>query len=94
MNFKILAIAIITIVFLYNLLLSVVEMRSADNPIPENVKDVYDRDTYLKWRQYHAEKSRFGKLNMVNNKQEYIKELIREDISHEVEEYSSDRKAE
>ena len=34
-------------------------MRSAKNPVPSNVADVYDKDTYQKWRAYHAEKSRF-----------------------------------
>lgn len=62
MNLKTLAIIIFVIVYLYNLLLSVIHMRSARNPIPENVADVYDKETYQKWRAYHAEKSRFGIL--------------------------------
>ena len=60
MNFKIIAIVVLCIVYLYNLLLSVINMRSADNPIPANVADVYDENTYLKWRSYHAEKTKFG----------------------------------
>ena len=62
MNLKVLAIIIFVVIYLYNLLLSVIHMRSASNPIPANVADVYDRDTYQKWRAYHAEKSRFGIL--------------------------------
>ncbi|MCR5137048.1 MAG: M48 family metallopeptidase [Oscillospiraceae bacterium] len=62
MNYKSLALAVLTLMYLYNLILSVVHMKSADNPIPENVADVYDRETYAKWRQYHAERSRFGIL--------------------------------
>ena len=42
--------------------LQLVQYRSAQNPIPESVADVYDRDTYLKWQQYHGEQSR---LNMI-----------------------------
>ena len=60
MNFKALAIIIFTAVYLYHLLLSVIHMQSAKNPIPVNVSDVYDEETYRKWRAYHAEKSRFG----------------------------------
>ncbi len=60
MNFKPLILVIITIVYLYNLLLTVIHMKSAKNPIPENVTDVYDEETYRKWRSYHADKSRFA----------------------------------
>ena len=62
MNLKALAIIIFVIIYLYNLLLSVIHMRSAGNPIPANVADIYDQETYRKWRAYHAEKSRFGIL--------------------------------
>ena len=60
MNLKVLVLVIFTVIWLYNLLLNVIRMRSEKNPIPENVADVYDRETYLKWRSYHAEKSRFA----------------------------------
>ncbi len=59
MNFKAMAVAVFVLVYLYNLLLTVIHMRSAGNPIPANVSDVYDKETYRRWRSYHAEKSRF-----------------------------------
>ena len=59
MSFKMLVIIVFCLIYLYNLLLTVIHMRSADNPIPVNVSDVYDTETYRKWRSYHAEKSRF-----------------------------------
>ena len=62
MDLKIPVLAALTAVFLYDLFLNYIRMRSADNPIPANVSDVYDRDTYLKWRKYHAERSRFSIL--------------------------------
>ncbi len=62
MALKMIVLAALTAVFLYELFLNFIRMRSADNPIPANVSDVYDRDTYLKWRKYHAEKSRFAIL--------------------------------
>jgi STE24 endopeptidase len=62
MNWKLIAVLILTGVYLYRLLLDIIHWRSADNPIPENVRDVYDEETYAKWRAYHAEKSRLGIL--------------------------------
>ncbi len=62
MNFKAIAIVIFILVYLYQLLLSIIGMQSEKNPIPANVADVYDRETYARWRAYHAEKSRFGIL--------------------------------
>ena len=60
MQFKTLTIVILFILFLYHLLLGLIEYRSARNPIPLNVMDVYDPDTYKKWRAYHAEKCRLS----------------------------------
>ena len=59
-DFKAAAVAVLIIVYLYNTLLAVIHMRSAKNPIPANVADVYDEETYRKWRSYRAEKFRFG----------------------------------
>ena len=58
MNYKALAIAILTVVYLYKMLLNVIGMRSVKNPVPMNVADVYDPETYRKWRKYKGEKSR------------------------------------
>lgn len=62
MNFKTLVILVFVAVYLYDLFLTIVHMRSARNPIPVNVADVYDPETYRKWRAYHEEKSRFSIL--------------------------------
>ncbi len=48
MNFKAVAVVILCIVYLYSLFLDLLRLRSRRNPIPANVADVYDRDTYLK----------------------------------------------
>ena len=58
MNFKLLALILLTIIFLYNLALNILHYRSSRNPIPENVKDIYDKETYSRWLAYHGEKSR------------------------------------
>lgn len=47
----------------YTTLLNVVRYRSAGNPIPANVADVYDAETYQKWRAYSGEHSRFDILS-------------------------------
>ncbi len=60
MNFKVLALVVFIAVYLYEMLLGLTHMRSAKNPIPANVADVYDPETYRNWRAYHGEKSRFG----------------------------------
>ena len=58
MNIKIIVLAVLTVIYLYETALHLIRMRSAGNPVPENVADVYDPETYRKWEQYHGEKSR------------------------------------
>lgn len=58
MNWKLLVVALATLSSGYQLLLHRMEYRSANNPTPKNVQDVYDADTYQRWRQYNAEKCR------------------------------------
>lgn len=48
---------------LYRIVLQFVQYRSAGNPIPENVSDVYDAETYQTWRRYSAEKCRLGMIS-------------------------------
>lgn len=58
MDWKIILIALLAIGHAYRLILNVVQFRSANNPTPQNVADVYDAETYTKWKSYNAEKSR------------------------------------
>jgi len=60
MNAKTLALIILGVVFLYQLLLEYIRLRSTERPTPENVKDVYDEKTYHTWKQYSYEKSRLS----------------------------------
>ncbi len=60
MNIKAMVLIVLTAVYLYEMALNLIRMRSAGNPVPENVADVYDPETYRKWRQYHGEKSRLA----------------------------------
>lgn len=60
--------AIILLLFLgfaYQLALNIVQYRSAQNPIPANVADVYDAETYGAWRRYSAEHCRLDIFSTV-----------------------------
>lgn len=63
MNLKVIVLAILIVVYLYSLFLDLVRCRSARNPVPRNVADVYDGDTYQKWKTYHGEKARWRILS-------------------------------
>ena len=65
MNWKIVILVLLTLGHLYRLLLNVVQNRSANNPTPENVADVYDAETYEKWKLYSGEKGRLGVISTV-----------------------------
>ncbi len=39
----------------YSIFLKVLRYRSANNPIPANVADLYDAETYQRWKNYSAE---------------------------------------
>lgn len=48
---------------LYSFILDIVRHRSANNPTPKNVADVYDEETYQKWKKYSAEHSRLSLIS-------------------------------
>ena len=48
-----------------DLILSIIKYRSASNKIPENVSDIYDSETYLKWQKYHGELCRAGLIGEI-----------------------------
>lgn len=62
---KLIVLLLLTLGAAYRLTLNVVQYRSAGNPIPENVSDVYDGEAYAKWRRYSAEHSRLQILAAV-----------------------------
>lgn len=62
MAWKIAVVAVVTVVWLYELFVHRLTQRSKDNPIPACVSDVYDEETYRKRLAYSAEKSRLGML--------------------------------
>ncbi len=58
MNWKMLVLILITIASGYQMVLHFVQYRSAGNPTPENVRDVFDAETYQRWKRYSGEKCR------------------------------------
>ena len=57
---KLLVLLLLVLGAVYRLMLNIVQQRSANNPIPDNVSDIYDAETYQKWRCYSAENSRLS----------------------------------
>lgn len=60
MNYKILVLTIMALVFVYELLLHYLSGKSAGRPIPDNVSDVYDAKEYQTWLRYYAERNRLS----------------------------------
>jgi STE24 endopeptidase len=62
---KLIVLAMLILGTIYRLALNLVQYRSAGNPIPENVSDVFDGETYEKWRRYSAEHCRLSIFSTV-----------------------------
>ena len=65
MTIKLCVLALVLVSGIYKLILSIVQHRSANNPTPENVSDVFDAETYLKWKKYGAEHSRLSIVSTI-----------------------------
>ena len=65
MNWKWIVLVMFSLGTIYEVLLNVVVARSANNPTPENVADVYDAQTYQRWKSYKAEKDKLHMLSTV-----------------------------
>lgn len=67
MNWKWIILILLTLRFVYQMVLHAVTYRSAGNPTPANVADVYDAQTYQRWKAYSAEKGRLGMVSTTVN---------------------------
>ena len=65
MNWKIFFLILFTLQHVYTLVLNIVQRRSANNPTPANVADVYDAETYQRWKAYNAENNRLSILRTI-----------------------------
>lgn len=50
--YKLIFIIIFSCYIIYNLIVDVINLKSLKNPIPEKLNDIYDSETYLKWKKY------------------------------------------
>ena len=55
MNYKLICLILMGLILCYDLFVRYLSYKSKDNPIPDNVKDLYDGETYAKWSAYHKE---------------------------------------
>ena len=60
MNYRLLAIILVLLAGIYQTVLDLVRSRSANNPTPDNLADVYDAGTYAKWKEYGKDHSRLS----------------------------------
>ncbi|MBR6028738.1 MAG: M48 family metallopeptidase [Clostridia bacterium] len=73
MSFKLIALIVMTLTLVWNLVLERLRQRSVNNPLPENVADVYDAATYQKWKAYHGET---GQLHLLIQLVSFAVEVI------------------
>ena len=73
MVIKTITIIIFCLLFLYDILLKVISLKSVANKIPDNVRDVYDRASYQKWQAYYREKLR---LSLISESVSFLVELV------------------
>ncbi len=60
MNYKVLALLIIGITFCFSTWLEFLDLKALKREIPDNVKDIYNKEDYEKWMQYYKEKCKLS----------------------------------
>ena len=73
MDWKLLVLLLLTAVHAYRFVLEILQYRSANNPTPKSVEDVYDAETYQKWKHYCAAHSR---LQLISTALSYALTLV------------------
>ena len=73
MNWKLLLLILLPIVYGYRLLLNIITARSAAHPTPANVADGYDGPTYSRWKRYCGEKC---SVEMISGTVSYVVMLV------------------
>lgn len=58
--FKIIALVLIVISTAYSLWVQFLTLKSVKNPMPANVADIYDGETYKKWQAYHRDNNKLS----------------------------------
>ncbi len=53
-------IALVVLSYLWDVVGVILSVKRQKKPLPDCVSDVYDAETYARWRAYTAERRRFG----------------------------------
>ena len=73
MNYKVLALILFTLEFVFQLVVDYLDWKSMKNKVPENVNDIFDDKEYQKWMAYHTEKAKLGLFSSIA---EYVIALL------------------
>lgn len=65
--FKFIALILLTVSCAYRLWIQVLSLKSSKNPMPANVADVYDSDTYKKWQSYNKDNNTVSLVSILVN---------------------------
>ena len=65
--YKLIAVIIISLYFIFQLFLAILQYRNRNVSIPKELEDVYDKETYIKWKKYSAEKIRLSIISEILN---------------------------
>ncbi|MCF7931250.1 MAG: M48 family metallopeptidase [Acholeplasmataceae bacterium] len=60
-----LVVGLIILMFTLDVIVSLLNYNYRNKPIPENVKDIYDKEQYQKWLNYTMDQMRFGLIKKV-----------------------------
>ncbi len=60
-----LIVGLILIMFVVDLVVSLLNYNYRNKPIPDNVKDIYDKEQYQKWLKYTMDNMRFGLIKKI-----------------------------
>jgi STE24 endopeptidase len=60
---NVLILGIILVMFLFELVVNVLNYQNRNKPMPDNVKGLYDDEKYRKWLDYNMENFRFGLIS-------------------------------
>ena len=67
--YKLIFLIIFSCYIIYNLIVDIINLKSLKNPIPDKLNDIYDSETYLKWKNYKLENAIvsiiFGNIELV-----------------------------
>jgi len=71
--FKVLVIVLFTLYFLFQMFLNILKYKNRNSEVPSELADLYDQETYIKWKNYSAEKI---KLQIIEECINYVLTIV------------------